>query len=334
MAEDSSRRLSSRGSGEFRRACAVKLARENGLRVDAERQIVATRGAKEGLMMALLATINPGDAVLVEDPGFVSHGPTVELCGGVPVSVPLDADSRFAWPRTLRLRRGSPRVRALILANPQNPTGVVRTKAELEVIATLAREYDLWVISDEIYERAVWGGRPHVCLASLPGMRARTITLMSLTKTYAMGDWRIGFVFGPEPVIEGITKFQGHAFAGAPSFVQRAAALALTDPPPELSDLLRQWERRIRRVAEVVDAMPGVRCRPPEGGFFVWVDLRERDRDDAEVAERLLVDHGVAMLPGSAFGRGGAGFLRLSAIRDEPTLERALERLSAAFRTL
>ena len=180
------------GKPEFRKACAQKLARDNGIEADPERELIATLGCKQGLFLGLQATLDPGDEVLVEDPGFVSYQPEIQYCGGRAVAVPLP------WTVEALMEKRTSKTRGLVLCSPQNPTGVVHRREDLEAIAGFAKEHDLLVYSDETYERLTWDGHEHLSIASLSGMRERTVTLMGLTKSFSMGGWRVGFALAPE----------------------------------------------------------------------------------------------------------------------------------------
>jgi aspartate/methionine/tyrosine aminotransferase len=313
------------GTTEFRRACAAKLARENGLEADPDREILATMGVKQGIGLSLLATLNPGDEVIVEDPCFVSYGPLIRIAGGTPVPVALRAENGFRWTRADLEARLTGRTRALLLNSPQNPTGTVHTAHDLDLVASIAREHDLLVISDEVYERVTWGGRRHVSLASRPGARERTVTVMSLTKSFAMGGWRIGFVLAPPQIRDAMVTLQQHLITCPNSFVQAGAAEALSQPPRAVVvELWREWERRCEYLTGALNAMPGVRCEMPEGGFYAWVDISRLGRPSAEVAETLLHEHHLAVVPGSAFGATGEGYLRLTCVRSWAELEAAV----------
>jgi len=319
-----------RGTQAFRQAVSGKLRRENGLTVDPEQQILATLGVKEGLLLALQAGIEPGDTVLVEDPCFVSHGPLVRMAGGVPAPVRLEAERHQGLPADAEALFA--RARAIIVCNPHNPTGVVRSRQELEHLARLVAEHDLLAISDEVYERVVWGEREHVCLANMPLAADRAVTLMSTTKAYAMGGWRIGWAVGPSSLIGVMTRLHAHQVTCAPSFAQAATAAALSEAvAPTLRDLWAVWERRCTGLATQLAKLPGIRCEIPEAGFFVWADVRDVDPDDEAVANRLLEEQLTAVIPGSAFGEGGHGFLRINAVKEDAILERGFERIRRAL---
>lgn len=321
-----------RGTLEYRRACAAKLARDNQLQADPEREIVATMGVKQGLLLSLLATIDRGDEVIVEDPCFVSYGPLIHLAGGTAVPVPLRAEHGFRWTRDQLEGCVTERTRAVLFNSPHNPTGAVHGEADLEVVASVAREHDLVVITDEVYERVVWGNRRHTSLATRAGMRERTVTVMGLTKTFAMGGWRIGFAFAPPSLAEAMVTLQQHLITCPNSFVQAGAARAFGEPPrPEVLDTWRDWERRCAYLTGELDAIPGVHCAMPEGGFYAWADIRRLGRSSSEVAEMLLREHHVAVVPGAAFGATGEGYLRLTCVRSWDDLRAAVPRLKKAL---
>lgn len=320
------------GKPEFRAACAAKLARDNGITADPETEIIATLGCKQGLTLALMAVLDAGDEIIVEDPGFVSYAPTVAFCGGVPVPVPLRAEAGFRWDPGELEAAITPRTRAVLMCSPHNPTGTVHGEADLDMIAQVARRHDLIVISDEIYERVAWGGRRPVGIATRPGMRARSITLMGLTKTFAMGGWRIGFAYAEAELIAAMTTLQQHLITCAGSFTQTGAATALNGgDTDEVRELWRDWERRCAFMTEALDDMPGVSCTMPEGGFYAWADVRPLGEPSAALAERILRDHQVALVPGAAFGPHGEGYLRMTCVRSWEELREGVSRLEAAL---
>lgn len=321
------------GTLEFREACACKLARENGITADPHTDVMATLGCKEGLVLALLATIDPGDEGLVEDPCFVSYRPAVRIAGGVPVGVPLTVEHRLRWTEDDLERAITPRTRAVVFCSPQNPTGVVHSEADLDVVADVAGRHDLIVITDETYERLAWGGRRHTCLATRAGMAERTITLMGLTKAFSMGGWRIGFAHAPERLIQRMVVIQQHLTTCAGSFVQAGAVRALADdPPPEVTALWEDWERRCAFAVARLDGLPGVQCAMPEGGFYAWIDVRGTGRPSTHWADALLKESHVALVPGIAFGPAGEGYLRMTCVRSWEELRAGLARLEDAFR--
>lgn len=316
------------GKPEFREACARKLARENNLNLDADKNIIATLGCKQGLTLALLATINPGDEVIVEDPCFVSYQPTIRFCGGTPVSVPLRGENNFRWTRYELEAAITPRTRAILFCSPHNPIGIVHTAADLDLISEVAVKHDLFVIADEIYERVTWGKRAHVSTITRAQMSERAVGLMGLTKSFAMGGWRIGFAYSSEPIIKAMVTVQQHLMTCAGAFTQTGATLALRDaPPPEVTTLWEDWEKRCAFAVSELNRIPKLSCRMPEGGFYAWIDITETGEKSEALAERLLKEHAVALVPGAAFGAHGENYLRMTCVKSWDELHKGLERI-------
>ncbi|HEY8379494.1 MAG TPA: aminotransferase class I/II-fold pyridoxal phosphate-dependent enzyme, partial [Nannocystis sp.] len=263
-----------RGDPEFLQTVAERLRRVHALDVDAESEVIATFGCKQGLMLALLATVSAGDEVIVDDPCFVSYAPTIRMLGATPVVVPADRAARWCWTAAALAAAVTARTRAIVLCSPHNPAGVVHTREDLEPVAQVARDRDLVVIADEIYEAVTWGGRKHTPIASLPGMRARTIGLMGLTKSHAMGGFRVGYAYGPAPLVARMVKAQQHLATCASAIGQRAGIAALSPAgEAQMQPLWRAWERRIVRFTAGLAALPGVRVSTAEGGFYAWADV-------------------------------------------------------------
>jgi aspartate/methionine/tyrosine aminotransferase len=332
MIEGETHLTMARGTLEFRQACAQKLENENGLAADPETSIIATFGCKQGLTLAILAVINPGDEVIVEDPCFVSYKPTIRFFGGIPVPVPLRRENRYRWTAEDLEEAVTDRTRAILYSSPQNPIGIVHTESDLDLIAQLACKHDLFVISDEIYERATWGGRRHVCIATQPGMDDRFITLMGLTKTFSMGGWRIGFVYAPPSIISGMVTLQQHLITCVASFIQKGAVKALSgEPPDEIKKLWKDWEKRCQFAVSELNKLPNIRCEPPEGGFYAWIDISKTGLTSTEMANRLLEKHHLALVPGVAFGSHGEGYLRMTCVRSWEELREGLSRFREAL---
>ncbi len=321
-----------RGTMEFRKACARKLSRDNGLEADWESEFIATMGVKQALTLALLGVVNDGDEVLIEDPCFVSYQALITIAGGRVRQLPLQPENNFRWKQQQLENAVNDRTRAILFNSPQNPTGTVHSQADLEIIAAVAREHDLMVITDEVYERVTWDDRHHICMATLPGMRERTITCMGLTKTFSMGGWRIGFIFAPALIIDGLERFQEHLITCAASFTQAGAAVALEESPhAEVVDLWREWEARCEMMAQGLNDIPGLSCAKPEGGFYAWVDISATGLESQEFADKLLNDHQVAVVPGAAFGPSGEGYIRINCVRNRDELAEGLKRIRRAL---
>jgi aspartate/methionine/tyrosine aminotransferase len=332
MTEGDTHQTMAQGTLEFRQACAQKLEHENGISADPETSIIATFGCKQGLTLAVLAVINPGDEVIVEDPCFVSHKPTISFFGGKPVPVPLRRENRYRWTEEDLEKAVTGRTRAILFSSPHNPIGIVHKESDLDLIAQVACKHDLFVISDEIYERVTWGGRSHVCIATRPGMEDRSITLMGLTKSFSMGGWRIGFVYAPPSVISGMVTLQQHLITCVGSFIQKGAAKALSEEPPdEIKKLWKDWEKRCQFVVSELNKLPNISCDLPEGGFYAWIDISKTGLTSTDMAKRLLEKHLIALVPGVAFGSQGEGYLRMTCVRSWEELREGLSRFKQAL---
>ena len=332
MLDGDTHQTMAQGKLEYRKACVAKLKRDNNIDADPEKHIIATMGITQGLTLSLLATIDPGDEVIVEDPCFVSYRPLIHLCGGIPVDVPLQRENRYRWTQADLESAITEKTRAILFCSPHNPTGTVHNEEDLGVISQVAQKYDLNVLSDEVYERATWGGRKHICLATRPGMEDRSITLMGLTKSYAMGGWRIGFIYAPEATISAMLIIQQHLVTCAASFTQTGATKALFDPPSSaLKSIWKDWEKRCLYAASEINIIPLLSCDTPEGGFYTWIDITKTGETSMEFGKRLLEEEHVALIPGSAFGPNGEGFMRMTCVRSWDDLRTGLSRLKQSL---
>jgi aspartate aminotransferase len=324
--------VSSRGIPELRRAIAEKLHRENGIVYDPDTEIVVTVGAKMALLSAILALVEPGEEVVCFGPAWVSYQPMVALAGGRLVAVPLRAEGgRFAFDEEEVRCAITPRTKALLVNTPHNPTGKVFTQGELTFLAGLARERDLVVIADEIYEHIVYDGRRHLSIASLEGMRERTVTVNGFSKAYAMTGWRLGYLAAPAVIASAALALTQQTTTCATSFAQRGAVAALSGGGAAVAAMVAEFGRRRQYLLERLRAIPGVQLVPPEGTFYAFPRL-PGGTPSAEVARRLLEERQVAVVPGSAFGEAGEGFVRLSFSCSLEELSRGLDRLEAFFR--
>jgi len=310
------------GLPALRDAIATSLA-WRGVRGSAAENVVVVPGAKPMIFYALLAVLEPGDEVLVPDPGFPIYASVVRFAGAVPVSYPGLDVARLAALIT-------PRTRALVVNLPANPTGAVATPDALSAIATLAQRHDLAVVSDEVYGRIRYDRRAD-SIAALPGMLDRTVIVDSFSKTYSMTGWRLGFGVVPAALVERVTKLVVNGTSCTPPFVQLAGLAALTGSQDCVAAAVGRYERRRDWLVDALNDLPGVHCSPPEGAFYAFPDVREIEARSGltteQLAARLLEVHGVAVLPGTAFGPGGAGSLRLSFATADDDLEVALGRI-------
>ncbi len=314
------------GLPELRDAIAGSLA-WRGIRATADR-VVVVPGAKPILFYALLAVLEPGDEVLVPDPGFPIYPSVVRFAGAVPVAYPLDVAGGVDVERLADLI--GPRTRALVVNLPGNPTGGAATPDDLSAIGVLAERHDLTVISDEVYGRIRYDGRTD-SIAGLPGMLDRTVIVDSFSKTYAMTGWRLGYGVLPPALVERVTMLVVNGTSCTPPFVQLAGLAALTGSQECVTAAVARLEGRRDWLVDGLNGLPGVRCNRPDGAFYAFPDVRQIERraglSTEQLAARLLEVHGVAVLPGTGFGPGGAGHLRLSFAVSPRDLDLALERI-------
>jgi aspartate aminotransferase len=319
--------VASAGTPALRKAIAKKLLDDNRIDVDPIGGVVVTPGGKQSLFESILALVNPGDNVLVVEPAWVSYVPMIELAGGRPVPVTLSPDNNWKVTPELLAAAVTPASRVIVINSPNNPTGRVLDEAELTAIADLARDHDLLVFTDEMYEKILFDGNRHISIATLPGMAERTLTFNGFSKAYAMTGWRLGYVAGPKPYIAEIEKIHSHSVTCATSFVQAAGVVALTGPQDFIQDMVSAWDRRRHAVAAGLSAIKGITCPLVEGAFYAFPDIRETGKSSVEVADLLLQDGHVALVPGVAFGRAGEGHLRLSFATSDELLDKAVDRI-------
>jgi len=329
----------SRGRAELVEAIVDKLARENGVGVSAG-QVIVTPGAKWALFIALAALLDPGDEVVVLDPSWVSYGPMVTLNGGTPIRIGLSAADDYAIREAdLRAVVGE-RTKAILVNSPNNPTGRMLTASELAAICAVARDEDLWVISDEIYEHLRYDEREHVSPATRPGMAERTIIINGFSKAYAMTGWRLGWLAAPEPVAALAMNLHSQGVTSAASFAMAGGVAALTGRQDCVADMVGEYASRRTYMVGALNAVPGIRCAAPDGAFYLFPRFaagpgeRIGPRDSVATAEALLEATAIAAVPGIAFGEAGEGHLRFTIATARADLERAMDRLEQAAATL
>jgi aspartate aminotransferase len=310
-----------------REAVARYVARTRGMPVSPE-QVVLTPGAKPILYFTLEAVVDPGDEVLLPDPGFPIYESVVNYLGATPVPVPLLMEREFRFdPDDLR-RRVTGRTKLIILNSPQNPTGGVLTPEDLHAVADIALERDLWVLSDEIYSRLLYVGE-HDSIATLPGMAERTVLLDGFSKTYAMTGWRMGYGVMPEWLVDAVNKLMVNSNSCTASFTQRAGIAALCGPQDEVEAMIREFRRRRDAFCEGLNRLPGFRANCPQGAFYAFPNIEATGMKSKELADALLDEAGVACLSGSSFGGYGEGFLRFSYANSLENLMEAVERMNS-----
>jgi aspartate aminotransferase len=321
------------GVPALRQAIAEDAGRRRGIEVWPS-QVVVGPGAKPALFFPTLALVRPGDEVIYPDPGFPTYAAMIGVAGGVPVPVPLREEEDFAFDLAAFDRLVSDRTRLIILNSPGNPTGGVLSTPVLEHIAGAAQRYDAWVLSDEIYARLTFDGTPAPTIAGLPGMRERTVICDGFSKTYAMTGWRLGFGIMPEALAERVALLLTHSIGCTATFTQHAGLEALTGPQEQVAAVVAAYQRRRDALVTGLNGIPGVQCRVPQGAFYAFPNVSAFGRTSTWLADYLLQEAGVAVLPGTAFGDGGEGYLRLCFANSMENIHVALGRMSAALAKL
>lgn len=321
------------GTPAFRKSIAAKLHRENGISVDPASGVMVTPGGKFALYLAAQAFVEPGVEVMVLEPAWVSYVPIVELAGGTPIRVSLNPDDNFTITRDILEAHITPATRIILLNSPNNPTGRVMTASELDAVAAFALDHDLMVWTDEMYEKIVYDGRTHLSIATQPGLHERTLTFNGLSKAYAMTGWRLGYVAGPAALIAQLGKVNSHATTCATSFAQAGGVAALDGPQDTIAEMVRAWDRRRHLVTDGINRIAGLRTNLVEGAFYSFIDGREIDPDSVRLADRILNEAQIAVVPGVAFGAAGEGHLRISFATSDEELTRTIDRLGSLFGT-
>ncbi len=316
----------SRGTLPVRKAVADKLAREYGLEVDPATQVLASPGGKFLIYAVMAALANPGDEIIILEPYWVSYVPIARLVGATPVTVSLSATDGFRITAEQLEAHITPKTKAIMVNSPNNPTGRVLTPEEAEVIRQAAIEHDLYVISDEMYEKLIFEGE-HINLASLPGMAERTITVNGHSKAYAMTGWRLGWAAGPANVIGLAAKLQSQSVTSAASFTMVAGTVALNDSQDAVEEMRLSYKARRDYMVPALNAIPGVECDSPQGAFYLFVRFPGLSDDSMEIADILLEEAEIAGTPGIAFGQAGEAHVRFSIATAMSELERAVERI-------
>ncbi len=312
----------------LREAVAADVAASRRIAVHPD-QVVVTPGGKPVMFFAILAAIEPGDEVLLPDPGFPIYASLVNFVGGVPVPLTLREDRAFRLDLDELAAKLTPRSRMLILNSPHNPCGSALTAADLHAIAELVRGRDIVVLSDEIYSRMTYGA-PHHSIAAEPGMADQTIILDGFSKTYAMTGWRLGYGVFPGKMAEQVALLMTNSNSCTATFTQLAGVAALTGPQEPVEAMMAEFARRRDLVAAGLNAIPGWSCQMPAGAFYAFPNVRALGGDSRRLADYFLGQAGVALLSGSGFGAAGEGYLRLSYANSMEKLEQALDRLATA----
>ncbi len=321
---------SNSGLMELRQALAEHLYHLYGVKYNPANEIVITVGVSEALYLAMTALLNPGDEVIIPTPCFVSYQAEAILAGGIPFELPTFAEDKFQLRPSALEAAINPRTKAVLIAYPNNPTGAVASRETLLALAEIAENHDLVVISDELYDQLIYDV-PHVCFPSLPGMWERTILLGGFSKNYAMTGWRIGFAAAPAGILQGLLRVHQYTIMSAPTTAQAAAIVAIKNGGEHVEEMRAEYDRRRKLIVPGLNNL-GLPTAEPHGAFYAFPNVAATGLDDETFAQKLLEEDRVAVVPGSAFGAGGEGYVRCSYATAYEKIEEALRRIENFMR--
>ena len=291
-----------------------------------ESEVLVTVGGSEAIDLAIRCLVNPGDEVLIPQPSFVCYVPLTQMAEGIPVIIETKAEDQFRLTAKALREKITPKTKLLVLPFPNNPTGAVMRRKDLEEIAEVVREHDLLVLSDEIYSELTYGDTPHVCFSEIEGMREHTVVINGFSKTFAMTGWRLGFAVGPHEIIDAMTKLHQYGIMSAPTMAQYAATEALKNGDDDIVYMREQYDMRRRLIVGALNDM-GLTCFEPEGAFYVFPSIQNTGLTSEEFCEKLIFESRVAVVPGNAFGDCGEGFVRVSYSYSLKHINEALDRI-------
>ncbi|MBW2018333.1 MAG: pyridoxal phosphate-dependent aminotransferase [Deltaproteobacteria bacterium] len=316
-------------------ALTAHLKEYKGLAYDSKKEIMATGGGQEAMYLSLSAFLEPGDEILVPDPGYSQFTSCIRLAGGIPVPIPLLEEENFAPDLEVAGRLVTDRTRGIIVNSPQNPTGGVMTADQIREVCRFAKERDLVLFSDEAYDRILYDGAEFVSPAAMEEMKERTVIWGSLSKTYSMTGWRIGYLAAPADLVEAAVRVQQNILLSICSFAQAGAIAALEGPQECVEEMVEKFDERRKLVLDAISACPGLECTTtPKGAFYVFVRFDVPGMDCRKVADLLLEKGGVALVPGVTFGRRGEGYLRLSYATSFEECRIGMERITRVMKEL
>lgn len=324
---------SNAGLSNLRKELSKYLDRRFDLHYNGENQILVTVGGSEGIDLAMRCLLNPGDEVIVPEPSFVCYGPIASLCSAVPVPLQLTAENEFRVTPAQIEAVLTPRTKAIVLPYPSNPTGGIMERADLEAIAPILKEHQVFVISDEIYAELTYGGLHHVSMANLPEMYDQTIVVNGMSKAYSMTGWRLGYVCGPEPLVSQMTKIHQFAIMSAPTTSQYAAIEAVANGDADIEAMKEEYDARRRYLVQGLNEL-GLATFEPKGAFYVFPCIRSTGLSSEDFCEQLLLSQKVAAIAGNAFGDSGEGYVRMCYAASMQNLEEALNRIEKFLKTL
>lgn len=318
------------GTPQLRATIAHYAGSQRGIKVG-ENEVVVGPGAKPIIYFPVMAVVEPGDEVIYPDPGFPSYHAIIRLAGGAPVPVPLLEEKGFSFDLDAFDKLIGPKTRLIIINSPSNPTGGVIPEADLAHILEAAQRYNCWILSDEIYTRLVYGDKPVTSIAALPGARERTIIMDGFSKTYAMTGWRLGFGIMPAALADKVGLLLTHSVGCTAAFTQIAGVEALSGPQDQVEEVRAEFHQRRDLIVNGLNEIPGVTCQMPEGAFYVFPNIKSFGKSSNELADYLLDQAGVAVLPGSAFGTYGEGYLRLCYSNSKKQIQKSLDLMGEAL---
>lgn len=322
------------GIPELREAIAQKLKQDNDLSYDPETEIIVTVGANEAVFITMMALLNPGDEILIPDPCWLHYFYCAQMAGALPISVPLREKNGFN-PNIDDFRsRIKPKTRMIIINTPNNPTGTVYSLEVLEELAQLAREKDLFVLSDEIYEKMVYEGDRHLSIGSFPGMKERTITVNGFSKAYSMTGWRLGYVAANKDLVSALIRIHQYTTVCATTFAQWGGIEALRGPQTETERMVKEFDRRRNLVFDLLGEMPGIHVIKPKGAFYIFPNIKELGKTPEELTQYLLEEAQIAVVPGTTMGEFGNDFIRISYANSYENIEIAMERMKKVIKKL
>lgn len=321
------------GTMELREEIAKKLKRENGIDYKAT-EVLVTAGLSEAVFAVLATILDEGDELLVPDPVWINYINVPRLLNAVPVAYELSEENSYQLDLHEIESKITDKTRAIVIVTPNNPTGGVLSRETLEGLADIVTRHDLMVISDEVYERLIYDGEKHISIASLPGMKERTFTMNGMSKAYSMTGWRLGYVAAPEAYIPTLNKFHQHNTTCAVSFGQAAAVVALRDEGDEVAEMVKEYQRRRDYAVEAINAINGISCLKPKGAFYIFINCKKLGMKSAELADYLLENAKIALVPGDVFGPGGEGYLRMSFANSYENIVEGCKRLGEVVKAL
>ena len=317
---------------ELRKEITSYIEKRTGITYDPKTEVIVTVGGSEAIDLAVRALVNPGDEVLIPEPSFVCYKPCTILAGGTPVPIVTKVEDKFKLTPEQLKAAITPKTKLLVLPYPNNPTGAIMTKEELEKIAEVLRDTNIMVLTDEIYCELTYG-RTHTSIISIPGMKERTVYVNGFSKSYAMTGWRLGFATAPAPIMKQMLKIHQYAIMSSPTTSQYAAIEALKKGDEDIAKMRAEYDYRRRVIVDGFRQM-GLGCFEPEGAFYVFPDIRSTGMTSTEFCEKLLQKEKVAVVPGSAFGESGEGFIRCSYAYSIENINKALKRIERFVQSL